>query len=114
MGKVLIGIVSSAKTSKTITVLVQGHKTHPIYKKKYLVSKRYMAHDPKSEAQVGDKVSIIESRPLSARKRHQLLKIIERPLIREDQSVEAITAEPEEAADATPKLKEEKPKEAKK
>ncbi len=93
MARMLIGIVSSNKADKTISVLVQDHKTHPIYKKQYLVSKRYLAHDAKNEAQVGDKVSIVECRPLSARKRHQLSKIIERPLIREEQSVDVITAE---------------------
>ncbi len=96
MAKTLIGVVSSNKADKTISVLVQDHKTHPIYKKQYLVSKRYLAHDEKNEARVGDKVSIVESRPLSARKRHRLDKIIERPLIRAEQSVDVITADEKE------------------
>ncbi len=84
MAKTIIGIVSSAKSDKTIVVTVQTRKTHPIYRKQYSVSSKFMAHDEKNEAQVGDKVSIIETRPLSARKRHTLERIIEKPLLRED------------------------------
>jgi len=96
MAKTLIGIVSSDKTNKTIVVTVQTRKTHPLYKKQYLTSKRYMAHDEKNEAQTGDKVSISECRPLSARKRYQLTKVLDKPLIRSEQSVESVTADPEE------------------
>jgi small subunit ribosomal protein S17 len=84
MAKTIIGIVSSAKSDKTIVVTVQTRKTHPIYRKQYSVSSKFMAHDEKNEAQVGDKVSIVETRPLSARKRHTLERIIEKPLLRED------------------------------
>ncbi len=98
--KTIIGIVSSNKTDKTIVVTVVSRKTHPLYKKQYTVSRKFMAHDEKNEAEVGDKVSIVETRPLSALKRHRLDKIIERPLIRDDQTVEAITAE-DEPTDAT-------------
>lgn len=93
MAKVIIGTVSSNKTDKTIVVTVQTRKTHPLYKKQYSESRKYMAHDEKNEAEVGDRVSIVETRPLSARKRYMLRKIIERPLIREDQTVEAVTEE---------------------
>ncbi len=96
MAKTIIGTVSSDKTDKTIVVTVRSHKTHPIYKKAYSVTKKFMAHDEKNEARVGDKVSISETRPLSARKRYILDKIIERPLISQDETVEAITAEPTE------------------
>ncbi len=95
MVKTLIGIVSSDKAEKTIIVNVHTRKTHPLYKKQYPMSKRYMAHDEKNEAQIGDKVSITECRPLSARKRYRLATIIERPLIRADQTVAAVTTEPE-------------------
>lgn len=89
MSKAIIGIVSSNKTDKTIVVTVQSKKTHPIYRKQYSVSKKFMAHDEKNEAEVGDKVSIVETRPLSARKRHTLERIIEKPLLRaEDKEVE--------------------------
>lgn len=84
MAKTIVGIVSSAKSDKTIVVTVQTKKTHPLYRKQYSVSRKFMAHDEKSEAQVGDKVSIVETRPLSARKRHTLERIIEKPVLRED------------------------------
>jgi len=99
MAKTLIGIVSSDKGHKSIVVTIHSSKTHPIYRKQYMVTKRFMAHDEKNEARVGDKVSIIECRPLSARKHHTLTKIIERPLISQEETVEAITAteEPKKA-----------------
>ena len=56
MAKTIIGTVSSNKTDKTIVVTVQTRKTHPLYRKQYTVSKKFMAHDEKNEAQVGDKV----------------------------------------------------------
>lgn len=83
MAKTLIGVVSSDKTDKTIVVTVQTRKTHPLYRKQYTVTTKYMAHDEKNEAQVGDKVSIVETRPLSARKRYTLQQIIEKPVLRE-------------------------------
>jgi small subunit ribosomal protein S17 len=84
MAKTIIGTVSSAKSDKTIVVTVQTRKTHPLYRKQYTVSRKFMAHDEKNEAEVGDKVAIVETRPLSARKRHMLSKIIEKPILRED------------------------------
>jgi small subunit ribosomal protein S17 len=97
MAKTIIGTVSSDKTDKTIVVTVLERKTHPLYRKQYTVSKKIMAHDEKNEAQIGDKVSIIETRPLSARKRHMLEHIIEKPKLRED-SLGALKApKPEKA-----------------
>jgi small subunit ribosomal protein S17 len=84
MAKTIVGIVSSSKSDKTIVVTVQTRKTHPLYRKQYTVSSKFMAHDEKNEAEVGDKVAIIETRPLSARKRHVLDRIIEKPILRED------------------------------
>ena len=81
MAKTLVGTVSSDKPDKTIVVTVVTRKTHPIYKKQYSESKKFMAHDEKNEAKLGDRVSIEETRPLSARKRFVLKKVIERPLI---------------------------------
>lgn len=78
MAKTIIGVVSSNKTDKTIVVTVHERKTHELYRKQYSVSKKFMAHDEKNEAQVGDKVAITETRPLSARKRYTLDRIIER------------------------------------
>jgi len=94
MAKTIIGIVSSDKTDKTIVVTVQTRKTHPLYRKQYSVSRKFMAHDEKNEAQIGDKVAIIETRPLSARKRYTLDRIIEKPKLRED-SLAATKATPE-------------------
>jgi small subunit ribosomal protein S17 len=84
MAKTLIGIVTSNKTDKTIVVTVHTRKTHPLYRKQYSTSKKFMAHDEKNEAQPGDKVSIVETKPLSARKRFTLERIIEKPVLRED------------------------------
>lgn len=85
MAKSLVGIVSSNKGDKTIIVTVATRKTHPIYKKQYSFSKKFMAHDEANQAEVGDKVSITETRPLSARKRHVLDKILERAAIRHEE-----------------------------
>ena len=74
MARILSGVVTSAKPDKTIVVSVQTRKTH---KKQYSVSKKFMAHDEKNEAREGDKVQITESRPLSARKRWTLTKIVD-------------------------------------
>jgi small subunit ribosomal protein S17 len=104
MAKTIIGIVSSAKPDKTIVVTVQTRKTHPLYRKQYTVSKKFMAHDEKNEAQVGDKVVIVETKPLSARKRHMLSQIVEKPVLRED--VLAITKD--ETEEETRKQRDEK------
>jgi len=93
MAKTIIGTVSSDKGDKTIVVTVQTRKTHPLYRKQYTVSKKFMAHDEKNEAQVGDKVAIVETRPISARKRFALDKIIEKPKLREGQIVTGETEE---------------------
>lgn len=77
MARTLTGTVSSSKGDKTIVVAIQTRKTHPIYKKQYSVTKKFMAHDEKNEARVGDKVQIVECRPLSARKRFTLVKVTE-------------------------------------
>lgn len=76
--KTLVGIVSSDKMDKTRVVLVQRHLKHPLYKKYISKSNKFMAHDEKNDSHLGDKVRIIESRPLSKRKRWRLLEIIER------------------------------------
>lgn len=78
MAKTLQGVVSSDKGDKTIVVTVATRKTHPIYKKQYTFSKKFIAHDEQNEAHSGDTVIIAETRPLSARKRHTLVKIVER------------------------------------
>jgi small subunit ribosomal protein S17 len=84
MAKTIIGVVTSNKADKTIVITAQTRKTHPLYRKQYTINTKYMAHDEKNEAEVGDKVSIIECRPLSARKHFTLAEIIEKPVLRED------------------------------
>ena len=96
MAKTFVGTVSSSAADKTIVVTVNTSKTHPIYRKQYTVSKKFMAHDEKNEAQQGDRVSIIETKPLSARKRFALKKVIEKATV---QHVE--TEVPEVAKKAT-------------
>lgn len=78
MARQLTGTVTSDKADKTIVITVRARKTHPLYKKQYTINTKFMAHDEKNEAQVGDLVTIVEERPLSARKRFKLDKIIER------------------------------------
>lgn len=78
MAKTVQGVVSSDKGDKTIVVTVATRKTHQIYKKQYTSTKKFIAHDEKNDAKAGDKVVIAETRPLSARKRHTLVKIVER------------------------------------
>lgn len=77
MAKALTGLVSSDKGDKTIVVAIRTRKTHPIYKKQYTVTTKFMAHDENNIAKVGDKVQITESRPLSARKHFTLVKVLE-------------------------------------
>lgn len=77
MARTLSGEVYSAKGDKTITVAVKTRKTHPVYKKQYSVTKKIMAHDENNQAKEGDKVQIAECRPLSAKKRFTLIKVLE-------------------------------------
>ena len=66
--RVLQGVVVSTKSDKTVTVKVERRFKHPIYKKIVRVSKKYAAHDPENKCKDGDKVDIIESRPISKTK----------------------------------------------
>lgn len=72
MAKYLTGIVTSDSRDKSITVTVTSRETHPIYKKQYTVNRKYQAHDEKNEATVGDKVRIVETRPISKTKSFKL------------------------------------------
>lgn len=76
--KVYRGTVVSDKMDKTITVIVETKKTHPLYGKRVKYSKKFKAHDEYNEARMGDKVEIMETRPLSATKRFRLVKIVEK------------------------------------
>ncbi|HOY84878.1 MAG: 30S ribosomal protein S17 [Candidatus Cloacimonetes bacterium] len=72
------GVVVSDKNDKTIVVRVLRQYIHPLYKKTVRRHKKFMAHDENNEAHEGDTVQIVESRPMSARKRWALHKIVER------------------------------------
>ncbi|MCC8417105.1 MAG: 30S ribosomal protein S17 [Rickettsia endosymbiont of Bryobia graminum] len=72
--RVLEGVVISSKGDKTIHVKVERRFKHPIYKKIVRVSKKYAAHDPENTYKDGDKVSIIESRPISKTKSWMVLE----------------------------------------
>ncbi len=76
--KTRIGLVVSNKMDKTIMVAIERRVAHPIYKKYYKKTTKLMAHDEKSECGIGDKVKIMETRPLSLRKRWRLIEIIEK------------------------------------
>lgn len=103
MGRTLVGIVSSNKTDKTIVVTVQTAKTHPVYKKQYTISTKFMAHDKNNEAEIGDKVAIVETRPLSARKRFTLDRIIQKPVLREVETFDKTDEEEQKPAASSPK-----------
>ena len=72
----LIGKVVSASNNKTITVLVETSKKHPLYKKQVKYSKKYAAHDEANKAKVGDTVKIRMTRPLSKTKRYELVEVV--------------------------------------
>ena len=76
--KELVGVVVSDKMNKTITVKVERVKMHPLYKKRFTVSKKYYAHDEQEQANVGDTVRIRETRPLSKLKRWKLIDVVEK------------------------------------
>ena len=78
MAKTLTGIVTSDKRDKTITVTVTSRETHPLYGKQYTVNRKYTAHDENNEAGEGDKVTIVETRPVSKTKSFALQSIDEK------------------------------------
>ena len=78
MAKTLTGIVTSDKADKTIVITVTSRETHPIYGKQYTVNRKYIAHDENNDANEGDTVHIIETRPISKRKAFKLDRIEKR------------------------------------
>jgi small subunit ribosomal protein S17 len=72
------GIVSSNKMNKSVVVSIVSYKKHPTFGKYVRRTKKYMAHDEKNECQIGDRVRIVETRPLSKNKRFRVQKILER------------------------------------
>jgi small subunit ribosomal protein S17 len=73
-----VGVVTSNKMDKTITVAVQRKEKHPIYGKFVKKTTKFAAHDEKNDCGIGDTVKIMETRPLSKNKRWRLVEIIER------------------------------------
>jgi small subunit ribosomal protein S17 len=76
--KVRIGKVISNKMQKSIVLAIERKVPHPIYKKYYRSTSTLMAHDERNEAGIGDLVKVMETRPLSKRKRWRLVEIIEK------------------------------------
>jgi len=76
--KTRIGVVSSNKMDKTITVKVERKVKHPIYGKFLKKTTKFHAHDEKNECSIGDTVKIMESRPLSKTKRWRLVEVVEK------------------------------------
>jgi len=76
--KTRIGVVTSNKMTKTITVAVERKVKHPIYGKFVKKTTKFHAHDEKNEASIGDVVRIMETRPLSKTKRWRLVEVIEK------------------------------------
>jgi small subunit ribosomal protein S17 len=74
--KIREGLVVSNKMNKTIVVAIQTRKVHPLYKKAIKVTKKYKAHDENNACKIGDKVKIVETRPLSKEKRWRVVEIM--------------------------------------
>lgn len=79
--RTMTGRVVSDKMDKTIVVLVETYKKHPLYGKRVKYSKKFKAHDENNTAKVGDIVEIMETRPLSKDKRFRLVEIVEEAVI---------------------------------
>lgn len=77
----LVGRVVSNTNDKTITVLVETYRRHPLYNKRVKYSKKYAAHDEKNIAKVGDTVRIAQTRPLSKTKRYELVEVVKQAVV---------------------------------
>lgn len=76
--KTRVGFVVSDKMDKTVVVAVQEHYRHPVYKKVMRSTYKLKAHDENNECRVGDKVLVMETRPLSKEKRWRIVEIVEK------------------------------------
>ena len=76
--KVRVGVVVSDKMDKTVVVRVARHAEHPLYGKRIVKAKKYVAHDEENICRVGDQIRISETRPLSKTKRWELVDIVQR------------------------------------
>lgn len=79
--KVYTGRVVSDKMDKTITVLVETYKFHPLYGKRVKYSKKFKTHDENNTAKIGDVVRIMETKPQSKTKRFRLVEVVEEAVI---------------------------------
>ena len=77
----LVGKVVSSVNNKTITVLVETYKKHPLYGKRVKSSKKYAVHDENNKAKVGDIVKIVETKPMSKTKKFYLKEIVKEAVI---------------------------------
>ena len=77
----LVGKVVSDKNDKTITVLVETYRRHPLYNKRVKYSKKFRAHDEKNEAKTGDTARIRMTRPLSKTKNYELVEVVSKAVI---------------------------------
>ena len=93
--KRLVGVVVGNRMDKTAAVLVSRLKKHRTYKKYLRSQTKYMVHDPENRCMVGDRVRIIETRPISKRKRWQVLEVLEGSAIQESGEADTISLEPE-------------------
>lgn len=92
--KIITGIVTSDKADKTIAVTVTSRETHPLYGKQYTISRKYAAHDEENAAKIGDKVIIVETRPVSKTKAFRLDKIVEKSRGSVELKDEVVAADP--------------------
>ena len=77
-GREEVGVVMSDKMDKTIVVAVERASSHPLYKKVVRVRRKFVAHDEKNDCRAGDRVRIVECRPMSRRKRWRVVEVMER------------------------------------
>jgi len=107
--KTAIGIVTSDKMDKTITVESERRVLHPRFRKHIKASTRYKAHDKNNDAHEGDQVLIMETRPLSKTKRWRLIEVLKRAHGAEIHQTEAPPIEPQEPQAPAPEPQEAEP-----
>lgn len=97
MARTMQGVVHSDKPDKTIVIAVTTRKTHPIYKKQYSETTKFMVHDENNEAHTGDLVIVKETRPISKRKAWALVEVVKKGSLAEQAAAQA-DAEADSAA----------------
>ena len=94
------GLVTGNKTDKTVVVAVERLVRHPLYKRSFKVTSKFLAHDETNRCQVGDRVRIEECRPLSRRKRWRVMDIVFSQMVLEEAAGEGESTESPEATKA--------------